>query len=374
MKFADIPGHENVKARLRSMADSGKVPHALLLEGPDGIGKFMLARAFAQYIHCENRSNGDSCGVCASCRQHQEFNHIDTVLSFPVIKKDSGKETISNDFIDVFKEFVTESPYMDFDVWREKLGDISKQPQIYVEEAAELIRRLTFMTRRSQYKVAILWLPERLHEKTANKLLKLIEEPFSDTKFVLVSNEPRLILPTIYSRTQRIEVKCHPAPVLEKILIERGFEAETARTLSNAAEGSVNSAGRMAGISERRQQFFDLFTELMRKAYARKVQDLRKWSLDVAALGREMSMQFIDYATRLVRESFVMHLHVDELLTMSAAEREFVNRFYPFINEKNVIDIITRLDLCRRDIAANGNAKIILFDLAVRIIILLRRK
>lgn len=373
MRFADIPGHENVKARLRAMADSGRIPHALLLEGPEGIGKFMLARAFARYIHCENRHDGDSCGVCASCRQHDEFNHIDLVWSFPVIKKDS-KDTISNDYIAAFREFMSENRYMDFDRWRDKLGDSSKQPQIYVEEAVELIRRLTFMTRRSKYKVAILWLPERLHEKTANKLLKLIEEPFSDTKFILVSNEPRLILPTIYSRTQRIEVKCLPADTLAGILKADGQSEQEARILAASAEGSVNAANRIAGISERRQQFFSLFTDLMRKAYARKVKELRQWSVDVAGLGRETAMQFIDYAARLVRESFVMHLHVDELLTLSNAEREFVNRFYPFINEKNVIDIIEHFDRCRRDIAANGNAKIVLFDLAVRIIILLRRK
>lgn len=373
MKFADIAGHDDVKRRLREMVDNGRIPHALLLEGPSGTGKFMLARAFAQYIHCENRHDGDSCGECPACRQHEAFNHIDTIFSFPVVKK-SGRTALSDDYRDTFGEFISESPYMDFDRWVASLDNINAQPMIYVEEGAELLRRLTYMTRRSKYKVVLLWLPERLKEETANKLLKLVEEPFGDTIFVMVSNNGRQILPTIYSRTQRIAVPRYSDAELEGVLLSQGMDDATASDMARIADGSVNQAWKIAQVSTERRKYFDLFAELMRKAYGRKVLELRGWSKAVAEMGREPEMQFIDYCCRLIRESFVMHLHVDQLLTLSSTEREFVNRFFPFINEKNVVDMIELFDRSRRDIAGNGNAKIIFFDLAVRVIMLIRRK
>lgn len=374
MRFADIPGHEEVKARLREMADRGRIPHALMLEGPAGAGKFALARAFAQYIHCTERTpDGDSCGHCASCRQHESFNHIDTLYSFPVVKR-SGRPALSDDYIADFRDFITASPFMDFDKWLVALDNINAQPQIYVEEGNELLRRLTYMARRSKYKVVLLWLPERLKEETANKLLKLVEEPFGDTIFLMVSNNSRRVLGTIYSRTQRIAVRRYSDEELAGILEDRGIDPQTAWDAASIAEGNVNEALKLAEVSAERLKFFDLFVALMRKAYARKVGELRGWSQDVAAMGREPAMQFIDYCTRLIRESFLMHMADDRLLTLNPTERAFTVKFFPFINGKNVVDMLALFDDARRDITGNANAKIVFFDLAVRVIILIRRK
>lgn len=374
MKFADIYGHDDVKARLREMADTGRLPHALLFEGPSGVGKFALARAFAQYIHCTNRTpDGDSCGCCPSCRQHESFNHIDTVYSFPVVKK-SGRPALSDDYLDVFRDFMGKYPYMDFDHWLEALDNINAQPQIYVEEGNELLRRLTFMARQAKFKIVLLWLPERFKEETANKLLKLIEEPFGDTIFIMVSNNSRGILPTIYSRTQRITVRRYTDDDVAEILERRGITPEAAADTSRIAAGNINEALKLAEVSADRLKFFDLFVSLMRKAYSRKVGELRQWSVDVAALGREPAMQFIDYSARLIRESFIMHLSDPRLLTLNSAELAFTIKFFPFINEKNILDMVALFDDARRDIAANANGKIVFFDLAVKVIMLIRRK
>ncbi len=374
MRFADIPGHEREKALLREMVDNDRIPHALLLEGPSGSGKFMLARALAQYIHCTDRTpDGDSCGRCASCRQHQTFNHIDTSFSFPVVKK-GGKTALSDDYITDFRGFMEQSPYMDFDKWLVALDNINAQPQIYVEEGNELLRRLSFMTRRSKYKVVLMWLPERLKTDTANKLLKLVEEPFADTKFIMVSNNSRNILPTIYSRTQRVTVLRYTDDEVSTILIDKGIDPQTAADAAIVAEGDVNRALELVDAGSERLKMLELFKVLMRSAYSRKVGELREWSKTVAELGREPIMVFFDYCCRLFRESFLMHLQVPELLTLNSGERQFTQKFFPFINERNVLDIIELFDRSRRDIAANGNAKIILFDLAIRTIMLIRRK
>lgn len=372
MKFADIPGHEDAKRRLREMADTGHVPHALLIEGPEGSGKFALARAFAQYLHCTDRRDGDSCGRCRSCIQHEAFSHLDVIYSFPVVKL-KGKPTISNDCLDLFRDFLRESPFMDFRLWLTALDNINAQPQIYVEEGNEILRRVSFMTRSAGRKTVLMWLPERLHPDAANKLLKMVEEPFEDTVFVMTSDNPRQILPTIYSRTQRIELKRYSDAELTALLAARGISSGEAADLARVAEGNVNKALELHSGAEEHTMHLELFKSLMRSAYGRKVAELRKWSQDVAALGRERSMEFLDYCSRLVRESLMMHLAEPRLLTLDSAERQFLSRFFPYINERNVIDFTVLLDNARRDIAANGNAKMVFFDMAVRIIILIRR-
>ncbi|MDE6396492.1 MAG: DNA polymerase III subunit delta, partial [Muribaculaceae bacterium] len=175
MKFSEIPGQEDIKARLREIVDSGNIPHALLLEGQAGTGKFALARTFVQYLHCRNRTGGEPCGECAPCRQHAIMQHIDTLYSFPVVKEGSSTP-ISNDYLEEFRELMTKSPFMDFDEWQGILG-ANKMPVIYVAEANEIIRRMSFTGQVADHRAVLFWLPERMNTDTANKLLKYIEEP-----------------------------------------------------------------------------------------------------------------------------------------------------------------------------------------------------
>ncbi len=372
MKFSDIPGHEDIKARLREMADSGHIPHALLLEGPAGSAKFALARAFAAYIHCTNRHDGDSCGVCEACLQHQSFNNIDTFYSFPVIKKNS-KPSTSDDYFADFKEFATQLPFMDFEAWLEILGNVNAQPMIYVEEATRLLERSNLKARRARYKIVLMWLPERLNEEAANKLLKLVEEPYPDTLFVMSSDNPAAILPTIYSRTQRIPVRRYSDAEVSRFLQSKSIDAAQADSLAALADGSLSQALRLASPSKKSGKYLSLFIELMRLAYQRKVGDLRRWSEKIAEMGREGCSKFYEYSSRMARDNFVMNLNESELVAMSAEERQFSVKFSPFINERNIVDISSEFDKARNDVLANGNAKIIAFDLAIKMIMLLRR-
>ena len=307
MRFADIPSHDNVKNRLVNMVDSGRLPHAILIHGRPGVGKMMLARALAQYVHCTDRRNGDSCGVCPSCIQHMSFNHIDTHFSFPVIKRGSST-TVSDDWIAEWREFLQESPYMDFNEWLLKLDNPNGQPRIFVEESSEIMRKLNF-TSHGGRQIVIMWLPERMREETANKMLKLIEEPLGDTLFILVSNDPEAILPTIYSRTQRVEVTRLADPVVEAYLRDSfRLSDSVAHAVAHLADGSILNAGRAVGNAEKREQYLRLFQQLMRLAYQKKVAELRSWTTEVAALGREGAADFLEYCERQFRENFIYHL------------------------------------------------------------------
>lgn len=175
MKFSQIPAHENVKRQLREMVADRRIPHALLLHGPAGIGKFMLARAFAQYLHCQSpTADGEPCGECPACRQYESFNHVDSLYVFPVVKTEKLKAPVSDDYMTEFKEFVASSPFMDFERWTGYFDKKNAQPVIYVSESEALEQRLSVTTTVSKYKTVVLWLPEKMNEQTANKLLKQI--------------------------------------------------------------------------------------------------------------------------------------------------------------------------------------------------------
>ncbi|MEF2643408.1 MAG: DNA polymerase III subunit delta [Paramuribaculum sp.] len=377
MKFSEIPGHETVKQRLRQMALSGKLPHAILLEGPAGVGKMALARAFAQYIHCEHPDpNGDACGRCHSCRLHEAMNHIDTQYVFPVVKTDGmNSNPVSDDFRDQWVEYLKDRIYMDYQGWTALFGKKNAQLLTYVTESSALLHRLSFTSHVSRYKIVVWWLPEKMNEEAANKLLKMIEEPFDDTIFIMVSDRPRDILPTIYSRVQRIPVKRLPDETVARYLCDN-YEISEADALAAAhlAEGNVVKAMEVLNQSKETALFFDMFVKLMRLAYQRNVAELRRWSDDLAALGRDCEIRFYDYAMRMVRENFVYNFNVPEISYMTSTEEQFSVRFARFITVDNVERIIRVFDRARTDIAGNANGKIVNLDVTIKIIMLLLPK
>lgn len=373
MKFSDIPAHESAKQHLRNLVDDDKIPHAILIEGPQGIGKFAMARALAQYIHCTNRQNGDSCGKCPSCIQHQTFNHIDTHYSFPVVKRKSGSSAISDDYIAEWKEFVDSDPYMDFGNWLSQLGNPATLPTFYVNESDSLISKLSFTAHSSKYKIVLMWLPERMMEQCANKLLKLVEEPFHDSIFIMTSNTPDEILPTIYSRCQRIGLRRLPDKEIAEYLERKlAVNFNNAIAIAHIAEGSISKAVNLLDISEESSQYFNWFVSLMRLSYQRKIVELRKWAFDIASLGRERQIAFLTYCCRMLRENFIYNLQNPQLNYLTTDESIFSRNFARFVNERNVIKLNRVFQNAVTDISGNTNSKIVLFDVAVRVILLLK--
>jgi len=376
MKFSDIPGHEIAKRRMRQMVNSGRLPHALIIEGPEGTGKLAMARALAQYIQCENRDpNGDSCGECRSCRLHQSMNHVDTHYTFPVVKLDGmNSAPTSDDFYGEWTEFISNRIYTSINEWADGFGKKNAHPLIYVTESEALVRKLSFTSHVSKQKIVILWLPERLHESAANKLLKIIEEPPEDTVLILVSNSPGEILPTIYSRVQRLQMKRLPDAIIASNLMKLSeFTDADAMAAAHNAEGNMIKAMEQTGTDEESKINFDTFVSLMRLAYKRDVRALRDWSDDLAALGREKEIAFYNYASRMVRENFIMNLNVPELTYLTDTERAFAKNFARFITTGNVEKLSEVFAEASRDIAGNGNGKIINYDIAIKTILLLKK-
>lgn len=374
MRFADIPGHQGVKERLTALVDNNRLPHAILLEGKQGIGKFMLARALAQYIHCTNRHDGDSCGVCPSCRLHQSLNHIDLCFSFPTVKQTGkSRNPVSDDLLGEFVEFIGKSPYMSFETWLTMLGNENAKPIIYVDESNSLIRKLNFSSHNSQYKIVLMWMADRMNVECANKLLKLIEEPPSDSVFIMTTDRPAEILPTIYSRLQRIDVSPLPEDVVaEQLMRTTDLTPDRAAQAAHLSGGSVTNALNKAAVAGDEAEMFDKFTQLMRLAYQRHIYELRAWADDVAKSGREAVIRFLKYCERMTEQNFIYNLNDARLVYLTDGEERFSRNFARFITERNVEKLRDIFIEGRIDVMGNANARIVMFDIAVKVILLLK--
>jgi DNA polymerase-3 subunit delta' len=362
MKFADIAGHQATVTSLRSIADSGKIPHAILLSGISGIGKMRLARAFAQYVHCSSRHGGDSCGVCPSCVQHQRLNNPDLHFVYPVIKRDGA--VVSNDYIDQWREMMADWSYMPPQKWNDLLNAGNSQPAIYVNESEEVIAKASLSAFQENYKIFLIWLPEKMRPETANKLLKIIEEPFDDTVFILVSNDDSKLLPTIFSRTQRFNMRpLSEMEITTHLMRNHGVSPEMAAAAARIAEGSMGKAEELACHPEEILEFSSLFKEMMRMAYALKAPSLKTISEQCAAMGREKLLRFLNYSSRMVRENFIYNLRMPFISLLTPEEEEFSRRFAPFIHEGNVEALSDEISRAATDVERNGNAKIVMFDL-----------
>ena len=373
MKFKDIIGNEEAVKRLRDMVDRDRIPHALLLMGDPGVAKLALAQAFAQYVHCENRIDGDSCGQCPSCLQHQSLNHVDTFYSYPIFKK--GTTTYCEDYLEDWKKFLDENPIENYERWLTIIKNDNGQPSILTQESDVIIRRMSLTAYSSKYKIHIMWLPEKMQPQCANALLKIIEEPYPDSLFVLVSNNYQDILPTIYSRTQRVLLKKPSTDKVAKYLVDKyGMDAQDALAYAAPADGNISLAE--AGLKKNNENaaFHEKFTQLMRLAYSVDLKSLRNWSVEVNDYKREKICRFLQYASRMVRENYIYNLHTQGLNYMTREEEQFSVRFSPFINELNVEEIVDELNKAEIDIRGNANGKIVLFDLAIKMTVLIKKK
>ena len=378
MKFNEVIGQEEARERLLQMVREDRLPHALLLCGPSGSGKMALALAFASYLLCRNRSGEDSCGNCPQCAMLEKWAHPDLHFSFPVIRP-SGTGTehkmSSDDFIKEWRGMLTDGPYFTMDRWLDEMNAANQQAIIGVGESDALIRKLSLKSSQGGYKISIIWLPERMNGECANKILKIVEEPPSETIFIMVSQEPDKLLDTIKSRAQRIDIKRISADSIEEALIDkRGIDPDSARRISRSADGSWLRALDELDAGSENRMFLDMFIMLMRLAYSRNIMELRKWSESVAAFGREKQKRMLVYFLHLIRENFVYNFGDADLNYMTSEEEKFSRNFARFINEANIFEISDIFNRAIRDIGQNANAKIVFFDLATHMIVALIRK
>lgn len=380
MRFADIIGQEELKRRLVQSIDGGRVSHAQLFSGPAGAGALPLAVAYVQYLNCKHRSGGDSCGECPDCRQIAALEHPDLHLVFPVNKqgKKSGEAMRSDEFLPLFRRlFAERRGYFSPQEWYDRL-DLGKTLRglITAREADEIIRKLSFKSYEAEYKTMLVWLPETMNEEAANKILKILEEPWEKTLFLLVSARPDQLLPTILSRTQEVTVPRLTTEVLEQIAAERGVkDPQQTRTMARLASGDLLELERLlAGGGEGQQkENFDLFCSLMRLSYNDKHLELITWAEEAAQLPREQQRGFLIDAARLLRESFMLHAGLDRIGYLWGGELAFCSKFAPFVGPQNIEPLIEEIEAALAQISQNGNPTIVFTHFALSVSKMIKR-
>lgn len=373
MRFADIIGHDELKARLRAQIDAGRVSHAQLFSGEAGFGTLPLALAYVQYLFCKNRHDGDSCGVCPSCQQIEALAHPDLHFVFPVNKREkkSGEVVTSDMFLDKWREiwhqkggiFSAEEWYSMLDLGKTMKGLIS------AKESEEIIRKLQFKSFSSDYKAMIIWLPEAMNQEAANKILKILEEPWDKTLFILVSEHTELLLQTITSRTQEVSVGRIDIETLKRIAMAEGKSDHEAHTMARLANGSMLELRELlrGETDEIRATSFELFVRLMRLSYNDKHLELFEWADDISALSREGQRQFLLHSVRLLRESYMLHAGLGSLSYLWGEEEKFCRNFAPYIGNQNIEFLVEEIERAMLQIAQNGAPRIVFTHFALAV-------
>lgn len=374
MRFADIIGQEDLKRHLVSSADSGRISHAQLFTGTAGAGSLPLAIAYAQYINCHNHHNGDSCGECPSCRQIEALAHPDVHFVFPVNKqgKKSGEVVLSSGFMGLWREmFAKTGGYFSPQQWFDALNlGKTLKGVISTKEAEEIIRALSFKSFESEYKFMIVWLPETMNDEASNRILKILEEPWERTVFLLVSERPDLLLKTIISRTQEVAVPRLTAADLEPIIRQRGETDEAkVRNMARLAGGDMLELRRLLGGGEDdvRHENFEAFCSIMRLSYNDRHLELMNWADEVAGLSRERQRAMLIDFSRLLREAYMLHAGLAQASYLWGEEAAFCRKFAPFIDNGNIEPIIAQIEQALRQIGQNGNPRIVFTHFALAV-------
>lgn len=327
MRFADIPGNDILKKTMVAMADSGMVGHAMLLYENEGCGALPLALAYVQYLNCRNRHDGDSCGECQSCRQMTGLVHPDTHFVFPVnsSRKVDVQKPVSESFLPLWRELVHENPYfLESDLYA-RLGIEGKAGNIAIAEARYILEKLSLSSVEDGYKTVLLWLPERMNAETANKLLKIVEEPPEKTLFIFVTHHPDRVLQTIFSRCQSYRVLPLGRDVLEKALAENfGKDPQESARQAAICGGSIGVALDAMGEREEYSAFMQIFRDLVSGLAARDLQAVLDASDSMSAIdSREKQKAFCIFAGECLRKIFMLQQNMQELAGIAPEEAAF---------------------------------------------------
>lgn len=375
MNFARIPGQKEIISRLIRSVHEERVSHAQLFAGPEGCGSMALALAYARFVSCENRTETDSCGICKSCVKYEKLIHPDLHFVFPVIKGKKANDPVSDHYIEEWREMINKYPFFTLNNWLNSLEVGNAQCMIFASEASEIIKKLSLKTFESDFKIMIIWLPEKMHPATANKLLKMIEEPPEKTLFLLVSEEPGKIIPTILSRCQLLKIPAFSSSDIEKYLLQNfSLTKEKAADFSNVSMGNINRAIELCENEEASLANLEKFKSLMRFAWKRDIVSIISWSEEIAVSGRESQKNFIIFSLRILRENLMLTLgqKKNNLVFLTGQEDVFSGNFHPFIHQNNIGQLSDEFNLVHSHIEANGNPKIIFLDLGLKVARLIR--
>ncbi len=382
MLFSDILGLEHIKKHLTQSVDNGRVPHAQLFVGNEGVGTLPMAIAYAQYLLCNNSNGENTTGNDVCNLKFDSLSHPDLHFAFPVATTDKAKShPVSSMFLTEWRKLLKEQPYCNLFDWYKAIGIENKQGQIGVDEAADIVKSLSLKSYEGGYKIMIIWMAEKMNNACANKLLKLIEEPPNKTVFILIAEDEEQIVGTIKSRCQVLRFPPLAELVIENALVKSyNLKENIARSIAHQANGNYNKAVDLVYQDSEDLQFENWFVIWVRSAFKAKgnkaaIHDLIAWSEELSKTGRETQKQFLGFCIDFFRQAMLLNYNVDQLVFFEPKAEGFsLQKFAPFVHENNILEISNELQDAIYHIERNGNSKIILTDLSIKLTRLLHKK
>ena len=377
MQFKQVIGQTYLKQRLIQSVRENHVPHAQLFIGPSGCGKLPLALAYAQYILCPNRTETDSCGICPTCQKMQKLVHPDLHFVVPTNTTKSVKSNPESDFfMEEWREFVLKNEgYFNDTDWYAFLDIENKQGYMSVRDAASLLRKLNMKAYEGDYKIAIIWMAEKMRVETANKLLKLLEEPPEKTVFLLIAENQDQLLATIRSRTALVKIPALDTDSIEMALQQRfGCDPQQAHDAAMISEGDWLTACRSFKDFEDHKFFFVTFQQWMRLCFRAAYSEIIDFSANVKGIGRERQKELLEYGLRIIRNSLLFNNNLTDIVMLPDDEKKFNANFAPFVKPAHLVQIVELFEEAIRQIERNGNAQLIFTDVSFKMIVLLKTK
>jgi DNA polymerase III subunit delta' len=363
MLFKDIVGHAALKQSMIKSINEGRISHAQMFLGAEGSGALPLALAYIQYLFCANKTETDSCGNCSQCHRIAKLTHPDVHFVYPIAKE---KDVLKSS--DVFREWTEaflNDPYLSLGDWMDFIGAENKQPVIAVDESKDILHKMSLMAMEGSYKTMIIWMPEKMNNQTANKLLKMLEEPPDKTLFILVSESSQM-LATILSRTQLTKVlRCEEGEIVEALVRTHGLTLEAATAIAKACEGNYRLAQLMVKGEVDAEFNMQRFQGWMRACLNMDGMKLSEWINEVATIGREKQKQFLAFAIKTIRQSILLGLNFPS--GINPADQDFLNKFSPFINYENGAQIMEELNSAYYAIERNAHTKILFMSISIKI-------
>ena len=382
MLFSEILGQNHIKNHLTKSVDAGRIPHAQLFVGPEGSGTLPMAIAYAQYILCKNVNSENTGGEDACNLKFKNISHPDLHFAFPVTTNDKVKRhPVSSHFLEEWRQLIDQQPYGNLFDWYKLLGVDNKQGQIGVDEALDVVKSLSLKSYEGGHKIMIIWMSEKMNTACANKLLKLIEEPPEKTVFILITEDEEQIISTIRSRCQALHFPPLSEAVIAGALVKKySIEMSVAAKIAQQANGNFNKACDLIYQDSEDIQFEKWFVIWVRSAFKAKgnksaIHDLISWSEQIAKTGRETQKQFLHFCLNYFRQALMLNYKANELVYLEPKSPDFkLEKFAPFVHDNNIMEISAELQDAIYHIERNGNSKIILTDLSIKLTRLLHKK
>ncbi len=365
MRFSEVVGHAELKGKLINEVNHNHVSHAQLFAGKAGYGVLPIALAFVQYIFCENKQGNDSCGECQSCKKVAKLQHPDLHFSFPTVQTISK---ISDGLISEWREKITENPYFDLNGWVKYMDPKERKPIIGKDESQEIIKKLNLRSFEGGYKVMMIWMAEEMNQSSANKLLKILEEPPGNTLFILMADSEETMLQTILSRTQKVRIPRINMEDMSLYLREyKNQSAGSADSIAARVDGDLIEALEFLGDHAEQDENREQFIQLMRVCYKKSVLDMMDWSETIAQKSREFQKVFLKYALHMFRQSLLKNYTEDTLTRVSDEEEGFLQKFARFITGNNIGSFLETFSDAHYHIERNANPKILFTQLCFEV-------